>query len=216
MPQGWHGGVVRVSGFPVPEREVEEYRRGSEELIARLRTDFPKASTQVYLQFHRLLPGQDIATLQQNARLWLLETGLGVWPDREPPRLWTKEDLEEAEEPAKVRPLMYKVMKVQDEVRAGTHAWETMAGRGCLLQIGTSAPDSFQNHATELFVPRMEQSVFASFPFYVPLLEAKSCAEASAEEMNGWLRFCGFYLRESAEDGGLLAISAKPLEIALA
>jgi hypothetical protein len=212
LPAGWHGAILPVSEFPLPERKREEYRSACDLLTERLREDFPEAERQVYLQFHRLLPGEDVERLQENARLWMPEVGLGVWPDREPPRLWTKEDLEEAEEPAKIRPLMFKVLKVQEDPRAGTHAWEAMAGRGCRMLIGCTEPEQFLKHTAELFVPRMQQSVFRSFPFYVPLLESASCAGAGEAEMATWLRFCSYYVRESVEDEGLLAISAKPLD----
>ena len=86
-----------------------------------------------------------------------------------------------------------------------------MLGLGAVLEIW--APHGLLDRARRLFHPTIRDPTFASFPFFVPLLGAASLRTANADEVTEWLCGAALYVRESAEDGGIVVVSPDPLPV---
>jgi len=153
------------------------------------------------------------ARISGNGRTWLPSIGLGVWPDREPPKLWTEDDFKGLDAGEQVRTLMYQTLRVTGEAEARAHARRTMLGLGCALTFGLppAAADGFkERRRAELLTP-ITDTTFTCFPEYVPLLEAKSFRDTPLETLDRWMCGAAVYVRESAEDNGLLIAARQPL-----
>jgi hypothetical protein len=197
---------LRVSDFPAAEPEREVVKSFVGRFVSTLAKEYG-LSSEVFIQFAGLKrPCSE--TFSTHAREWMPATGLGVWPDREPPRLWTKEDFFDLEPGQLPKPIMYKVFRV----KPCTDAPELMAGSGTVLHIMIQdGPEGFFKRAMDLLLPPIQQRAFRGFRFYIPLLERKSVEGAKPEQLESW--FCGAsaYIRESIEDKGILIASRQPL-----
>jgi hypothetical protein len=147
-----------------------------------------------------------------HARHWIPETGLGVWPHRPAPRMRKLEDLEELDPSSGMPPLLNSLFRVTAAGNTRLDAMTTMTGTGCALQLISH----IESHALlrdlkELFLNFIEDRVFRIFPWYVPLMEKSVLAEPIAPLVLSAMRGVSLYIRESAEDGGILIISAEPL-----
>ena len=207
----WEGFLVRVSGFPLPEQEVEPLQRLLRSLTAEAASQW-NLNVEVFIQLSQLHLGNGEKRLPVYGREWIPETGLGVWPDREPPTLWTMEEFESAKPGEPMRPLMYQVFRVTTSDQARAQARDVMLDVGCVLQIMTTdTTEGLLQKGRELLLSPIQELSFRSFPFYVPLLERKSLLSATPNQLESW--FCGssVYIRESFEDKGILIASREPL-----
>ncbi|HEY6370007.1 MAG TPA: hypothetical protein VIX37_05470, partial [Candidatus Sulfotelmatobacter sp.] len=154
--------------------------------------------------------GDGSARFSQHGREWMPALGLGVWPDREPPTLWTKQYFQSLTGDENPRPLMYQVYRLT----AGSKdkARNTMLGLGTVLQIMTrdNADAVLERMRAQLRAPIKHPS-FTSFPFYVPLLEGKSVGGIPDERLQAWCCGASVYLRESVEDRAILIASSEPV-----
>jgi hypothetical protein len=211
----WNAGILKVSALPISAREEADFRAAAQILYERLETEHRDSVQEVFFQFHAFNPGHDVELLMKYGPNWMPDFGLGIWPEREPPRLWTKEEFEEMEV-GSMRPMMYKACRITADDRSRRHAWDTMLGRGHLLLIGVSDPVEFFKAERRVFQPSIQERLLASFPFYVPFLTASVLVSSPTIQLDAWLPFVRYYLRESAEDQGLLVISQKSLTSLLA
>ena len=214
-PVGWTAAILETpfapDGCPHPD-----YHAAVAWLLTHLDPFERAQAEEVMLQFDRCRPDVEIPLLRANARTWQPEIGLGVWPDQGPPTTWTKEEFL-ASAPGTLRPVMYRVLRVQTEDRsAQALAWQTLLGSGVLVRVATSKPNAFLSATTGFLQPKIEDASLESFPFYVPLLTATALARphpAFAAELDSWLPFAEGYMRESQEDGGLLILSRQLPEV---
>lgn len=202
-PAGWCAWLLEAE-YPVEHERAQAYRDQVQSLLDASDVFFPPWRQQVLLQFDRLRPGEDVALLRHNASLWLPDIGLGVWPHREAPRLWSREEFLDTPM-QELRPIMHRMLRVDSNPAATRSAWETMLGLG-VLRIASQDPDRFYRQAEERSQARIVEPAFQSFPFYVPLLEVRGLTELPASEVHGWLEGIDAYVRESSEDGGLLLL----------
>src|SRR5215469_7636261 len=90
-PAPWQGLVIPVSGFPIPEPECTHLSQ----LIGRISESAAMKwtlSSEVFFEFEQM-PGMECRyRFSDNGRKWLPEIGLGVWPDRDPPDVFTQEE----------------------------------------------------------------------------------------------------------------------------
>jgi hypothetical protein len=148
----------------------------------------------------------------ENARRWIPETGLGVWPHRPAPRMWKAEDLEELDPNSGMTTLLHSLFRVTADANARLSAMTTMAGTGCGLQlISRTESAALLRDLKELFLGFIQDRVFRIFPWYVPLIEKAVLVEPIEPLAVNALRGISLYMRESPEDGGILILSAEPL-----
>src|SRR6516162_3690463 len=92
----WEAYLLSVSGFPVPEPERAHILQFVAALVDVLESAHAFRSV-VFLQANHLHLGDAYQRLQRNARTWLPEMGVGIWPDRGPVQPWTRDEFEELE-----------------------------------------------------------------------------------------------------------------------
>jgi hypothetical protein len=210
-PRPWAAYVVPVSGFPLAEKDVEPLRRWLGQLTNAAAKRWSLFS-EVFLQITQIHIGNGERRLPLYGRQWIPETGLGVWPDREPPALWTMDEVIRTKVGERMRPLQHLVLRVTTSKEARESARNVMLDIGCVLEIMTpEGTNVLLQKAKELLLPSITEIAFQNFPFYVPLLDCKSLEKATAPELERW--FCGasIYVRESFEDRGVLIASCQHL-----
>ena len=210
-PVGWTAAVVELE-FPASPDVQQAYAAVVAELLLRLPAFERAPAAEVFLQMDRCAPDREIPVIQENARSWQPEIGLGVWLDREPPTLWSKEEFLAAA-PGTLRPVIDRVFRIQTDPTVQNAAWARLLGSGTLVRVVASAPGAFLEGATEYLQPRISEPSLSSFPFNLPLLTEAALRGSQTIYPGGpeaWLPQVDGYLRESAEDGGLLVLVRLP------
>lgn len=148
----------------------------------------------------------------RHAGHWIPETGLGVWPNRPAPRMWKLEDLGELDPASGMPPLLNSLFRVTAAANTRLEAMTTMTGTGSPLQLVSRAEGKVLLHdLKEVFLGFIEDRIFRIFPWYVPLMDKAALVEPIAPLVQSAMRNISLYVRESAEDGGILILSAEPL-----
>ena len=210
-PAPWEAYLLSVSGFPVPEEELSSVRQFLQKLT-KMAIDRWKLEAEFGIQLVQLHLGDGPARVAAHGREWIPQVGLGVWPDREPPKSWTQEDFTELGIGERPRELMYQVLRVSTTPQARENALNVMLGLGTALEILSSGSvGSFLERARAILLPPIKDPAYTCFPFYVPLAEAKSLRDAVPGQLDSWLCGCSVYIRESAEDTGVLIASRESL-----
>ncbi|HLH05058.1 MAG TPA: hypothetical protein VKX25_19980 [Bryobacteraceae bacterium] len=205
--------LLPVSAFPVPTQELEILQHFVLGLYDYLRSHAALESA-VFIQVEHLHRAGNAQRFSSNAAHWLPMLGLGVWPDREPPHSWTREELEELEEGQPPRTLMPQLFQITTNGNSHRHAIETMLGTGTLLCAFAQSPASRVTAAAgDLFLPQIRDPEFRVFRYYFPLINSATLAAAAlrADGARDWFCETNVYLRESPEDGGLLIASRESL-----
>lgn len=208
----FEGYLLPVSGFPMLQTEVLPLLDFLRDLgrIANV-----GKSLEVFIQAAQLVPkemgGTSAAILSQHGRDWIPKLGLGIWPDRPAPSLWTPKDFEDLAPGEKPRRLMYQVLRITKSIEARENARDTLLGLGTVLQIICSAPDAFLEKMRSTFLKSITEPSFSCFSFYVPLFEANTLSRASASDLESWMGGASVYVRESAEDKAILLLAAESL-----
>ena len=204
----WEAVLLPFSGFPADEKEAKSARDFLQEFTAVAARNFPLCP-EVFLQLGHLKNAS--RHFAKNGSAWQPELGLGVWPDREPPTLWTKADFVDLDVGEFPKPLMYKVLRVGAQ-SGRESARNVMLGTGAVLQIMVPTKiEVFFDKAKELLLAGIAERSLRVFPFYVPLFEIKSITNRKPEQLDCW--FCGasIYIRESREDKGVLIVASSAL-----
>lgn len=216
-PLGWTAAVLETP-LALEGGVHRAYHQAVMALLARLTPFQHSTSGEVLLQFDRMRPEVEIPVMQRNARYWQPEIGLGVWPHEGLPTTWTKEEFLAAA-PGELRPVMYRVLRVQPDAAVQDAAFTALLGSGCLLRVATAHPGRFIPGSTTFFEHRILDPSLTSFPFYVPLLTSQALVAPHMDlkaPLNEWLPDVEGYLRESSEDGGLLLLVHQPRAVTLA
>jgi len=207
----WEAYLLPVSGFGIPEEELIPVKAFLQQLTATLLQD-GSLSLEVFIQLMQLHWGGGPERLAAHGREWLPMLGLGVWPDREPPRFWTMEDFKNVTPGEKPRTLMDQIFRISTTIEARLDACSVLLGLGTIVQMMTvDSSDVFLERARSVLLSPITDPSYTCFPFYLPLLEAKSIASHSAEEIETWLCGASVYVRESKQDNGILIVSRDPL-----
>jgi hypothetical protein len=213
VPEPWTAVVVPVSAFPAPEDERAELRSALRGWSAKLAAR-NKLIPGTWLQMTQLHLDQGAQKLSANGQIWLPMTGLGVWPDREPPRLWTRDDFEDREFGQPMPPLMNTVFHVSGGGEASHHARDLMIGSGTVVHaLLHKSGEEYHTAMREVLLPGIEEEALRGHPFYIPLLEAKSLQNLSPEVLDEWMGPASVYVRESVEDCGIFIICSIPRAI---
>ena len=173
-PGAWEALLLPVAGLPVPPEDRECVRGAVKKFVTAAKTSL-HLSSEVFVQVEQSDDAEARALYNRHAREWIPEVGLGVWPDREPPRVWTKEEFMSVVPGEKLRPLMFQVFRITDSERAKEAARNVMLGFGPVIEILIQTDgDSFLDRCTSVLLPPIKDPSFTCFPFYIPLLEAQN------------------------------------------
>jgi hypothetical protein len=209
-PEPWEALLLPVDCFPMSHAvllQAQTVLRWFSSEIA----DRKKLTTEVFLQFWRLRKGDAAVRYSSNAAKWRSDLGLGIWPDRKPPAMWTQETFMDACAGDEPPVLMHKLFRVTAPGKARV-AREVMLGCGTVLETmirGDAA--AMLSRAKEPLTKDIKETSFQSFHFYLPLLEAKTVGASTAAQLESWMAGTELYIRESIEDEGILIVSSEPL-----
>jgi hypothetical protein len=208
--------ILPVSAFPMPEHESRLVGRFLERLSAVVAAQWGLAAEVFIHMAHLQHKDGSASRFSSQGKNWLPKLGLGVWPDRPAPTIWTKDDFFHLVPGERLRTLRNHVFQISRSPEAREDARRSMLGWGSVIQIMTSGGEQiFFQRSRELLLPPITDPCFNCFPFYVPLMERKSLTSVEPKTLESW--FCGgyVYIRESAEDLGVLIASRHALRPAL-
>ncbi len=211
QPGPWEAFLLSVSGFPIDDQESNR----AQNLVGRIIGMLGGARnlfSETFIQVEQFDDNQARTLYRPYARHWIPEIGLGVWPDREPPKGWSRDEFSNLGPGEKIRPLMYQVLRITRSSQAKVQAFQLLFRFGPLIRILTSdSTDTFLSKSAAAFLPAITDPSFTCFPYYIPLMEAKTLTSATPEQLRAW--FCGasVYIRQSFEDKGILIASSEPL-----
>jgi hypothetical protein len=207
----WLAALLPVTSYPASTAE----RTRSAALLSELHALLlgPEVlNIHLYLQAWKLMANESSQILDDNLGAWWPIVGCGVWPDREPPRGWTEERLSDSGAAlftGEEVPLMnHKLLRISVEAVKQPYVAETMQGYGGLVEIFSTDPtQQWEMQMRKHYLPRITEKRFQREKFYAPLLDSASlAATSSATELDANLGGAYAYLRESAEDKGLLLL----------
>lgn len=92
-------------------------------------------------------------------------------------------------------------------------AWMQLGGRGCFLEFTVSGDaEAFFQSQAEIYRSWIDEPMIAAHPFFVPLVKAASFESSLFASRQKHADPLLTYVRESAEDEGLLILSREKLE----
>jgi len=207
----WQAMLLPVAAFPVPAEEREKVKSVIHRFAVAMKTQLG-LSSEIFVQVEQSDDPEARALYNRHAPEWIPEIGLGVWPDREPPHPWSKEEFMNIVPGEKPRIPMHQVFRITESEHAKQAACGILLGFGPIVEIMTPFDgDGFLQMCTSVFLPPIEDPAFTCFPFYIPLLERKTLTSATSEQLDAWLCGAKAYIRESFEDKGILIASREPL-----
>ena len=203
--------VLPTGDYPVATSERERYLgilADSLETLDALDGGSPENLLQVWKLHHEGASKQ----VSINGRAWIPVTGVGVWPDREPPHVWTVEEFSQFE-PGKVpRPPIFMVFRLKGAREQRENVLPLMGGRGAMIQAGVAGDlEAFYQQCSQYFRDFIVEPLHLAYPFFFPLLEAKTLPALSAEVSERVLGGLRYYVRESPEDNGVFILSRSDL-----
>ena len=207
---GFEAYVLTVRGFPLDDEQLGPAQSLVNDFCSAIRQR-SRLSSEVFLQLEQLRGKECRNLVADCGKRWLPETGLGVWVDRPPPQKWTQEELENFVPGDKLRPIMFQVFRISTGQQIRDEARSLMLRYGSVMEILTSAGDEYLPRVKPVFLEGILDRSFTCFPYYVPLIEAKTLASAESGQLDRWFQSMDVYIRESFEDSGILIASAQPL-----
>ena len=207
----WEAFLLPVTAFPTLEPELGPLRTALSRLTAALLQAW-KLKAEVFFQFTELHQADAAQRLADHGREWIPAVGLGVWPDRPPPAIWTREVMENLKEGESPPTLMHQMFRVTTGAEARDKARDTMLGLGTIIQILTTDDgDAFLAKARQVLLPPIRDPAFTCFPYYIPIFDAASLQKASAPQLDEWSCGASAYVRETYHDRGIVRGSRGPL-----
>ncbi len=212
-PTSWQAWLVPAGGaHPMPENAAKPVRSFVERIAQALVGQYP-LKLESFLQVNELHLGDGADLVQEHGVDWMPSIGLGIWPDREPPKPWTRDDFEQLEVGQTVRPLMHQVVRLGGEPAARRHARTVMLGKGSYLELMIERDgDAMLARFQQALGDKLVDPMFKGFPFVCPLLDAAGVKSAKPDDLERWLAGAHLYARDSPEDKGLLLVSKHPLD----
>ncbi len=210
-PAPWQALKIPVGAFPAHKRYLPPLRALLDQLTGAL-VEERGLSAEVFIQGNHLHRKGGAAVMAAHGAAWIPIQGLGVWPGREPPRLWTWKDFVFLLPGMSPGELMYNVFRITGPGDARYQARDLMLGRGTVLEILLEGDlDAWLEKTRAVLLPPIKEPTFRSFPYYIPLLEIETLRSARPEQLEEWLGGASAYIRESREDHALLLLSRQPL-----
>lgn len=208
---GFHVYRIRGVKFPLKPFDLPRWLG----LYRRLRPLLfpPPARPVPVIQMWHLHHGDGASVLSRNAQAWMPDFGAGVWLDAPPPRLWTPEDFMNIGPGEFLPPPVLSAIRLRAPQLDYEQAWMQLGGRGCWMEFTVSGGvETFLQAQAELYRSWIEEPMIAAQTFFVPLLKAASFESdlfASRQKHSDPILT---YVRESAEDEGLLILSREKVE----
>jgi hypothetical protein len=204
--------LLPVSGFPVPDAELTHLRTFLRNLSGAILRN-QSLSLEVFVQVAQLSVGDGIARFSAHSREWKAKMGLGVWPDRQPPTIWTKEEFLELGPDERPRRLVHQLFRIGGTTDVRQSAHDCMLGIGVVMNIITrDETKALLEKGKAALFPHITDPSFRSFSYYLPLLDRNSLLAGNAQQLDNWLCGSSFYIRESFEDKGILIASRDRLK----
>ncbi|HTF45762.1 MAG TPA: hypothetical protein VK641_17780 [Terriglobales bacterium] len=168
----------------------------------------PSLELSTWLLMDSLHKDGAVRELSRHGREWMPEFGLGIWPNREPPRMYQDSDFLDLESGLEMRSMMHSVVRIGGPEDAARQAWSTMFGRGStVVTLAAGGAENMLDSMRESLTRGITDESFQSFAFYFPLFGRATLAQATSEEMNAWMGPAQVYVRESEEDDAVLVVS---------
>ncbi len=211
----WHCASIKVSGFPLRPSPKEDLRNMLWSTVQAVRSP-QTLQLSVCLLMDSLHKDGAVHALSRHGARWLPDFGLGLWPDREPPRMYEENDFLDLEFGAEMRRLMHSVVHISSEDEESvTHAWKTMFGTGStVLALSNQTTDEILNHMRTAALGKIQDENFRGFPWYFSLIGCNAI-EAGPDLFDTWLGPVEFYLRESEEDSSIVLLGRSDFTPAL-
>jgi hypothetical protein len=208
---GFHAYLIRGVKFPVKPFDLPRWLA----LYRRLRPLLFPAGTKSLpvIQMWHLHHGDGASVLSRNAQAWMPDFGAGVWLDAAPPRLWTPEDFMNIGPGELLPPPVLTAIRLRSPQLDYEQAWMQLGGRGCFLEFTVSGDaEAFFQSQAEIYRSWIDEPMIAAHPFFVPLVKAASFESSLFASRQKHADPLLTYVRESAEDEGLLILSREKLE----
>lgn len=212
-------GVSFQAGWiPLPAVPLhEEERIALCALVGRLEERARRVSRlslvhEVYLQMAQIERPAGPLLLSRNGPRWLPSPGIGVWPDRDPPRSLTVRDLEALAPGEKLPEFSHQLFRInaRDESMR-VQAVTSLLGTGPVLSMLVHEDwGAARQRISAWLEARITEESFRGHPFYAPLLDEKSLATLGAAELSSCLDGVILYFREDTARNALLVISRIP------
>jgi len=199
--------------FPLEEDERLVVRPWVRRVLDSAALEFPGHHLAGVIQYNQLTYGDASMILAEQAPQWGFDWGLGYWPEREPPTLWTQADFENLDVGEKPRPMMNQVFGVTKGPAAVLLAADALLGLGPVIVTLSEDPvEKVKQRATALFQPLIRDMSLKNFSYYFPLLATTTFAPKEGSFLDEWACGISFYLRESPEENGIFIASRRPLD----
>ncbi len=213
-PEGWNLYLLRYPRpVPLEEEDRARLRRIVQPFLEEVLKEYAGFHPHGLLQYNQLNRGNASRIMSDRFMAWKIDNGLGYWPEREPPTLWTEEDFTNLDIGEAPRPLMHQVFGINQGLPAVREAFDLLLGLGPL--VFTLAEDSVQkvkDRATALFRPLIEEPALRMFAYCYPLLCAATFDQKHEEKLDDWTCGIHFFLRESPEENGIFIASRRALD----
>lgn len=208
---GFHVYLIRGAQFPLKPFDLPRWLALYRHLRPLL---FPPPARPVpVIQMWHLHHGDGASVLSRNAQAWMPDFGAGVWIDAPPPRLWTPEDFMNIGPGELLPPPVLTAIRLRSPHLDCEQAWMQLGGRGCYMEFTLSGDaEAFFQSQAELYRSWIDEPMIAAHPFFVPLLKAASFESSLLAARQKHVDPLLTYVRESAEDEGLLILSREKLE----
>jgi hypothetical protein len=215
-PEPWKAWLFPLPAFPLPDEHVEAYRAAMLHFAERIAAPH-NWNEALALQLWKMSGKHGGDVLQQHMDQWPSDLGFGVWPNRPAPIGWTDEGIQDAaaavyrgDEPT--LPMHRMLLFKMEDRESYRNALKQMSGFGMAIQFFSSNPIAdLKQRGRDEFLPCITDPRFRSGRIYLPVLDSESMRAAKdAAELERWLCGVDMYIRESAEDRGLLVIARRP------
>ncbi|HMF65576.1 MAG TPA: hypothetical protein VK608_15910 [Edaphobacter sp.] len=206
-PTGWHAYAIPVPDFPIKPETRGLLNGAIRTVLDRLRGT-PPLELSVWLLMDSLHKEGAVRQLSRHGKEWAPEFGLGIWPDREPPRMYKDSDFLDLEFGQEMPAMMHSIVRIGGTEGAAREAWNVMFGLGStIVTLALDGTDAVLDAVRDALTRRITDESFQSFAFYFPLIGTAALAQASVEEMDEWMGPVQVYARESEEDRAVLLLS---------
>lgn len=198
---------------PVEDADRALLRKIFEPFLAEALKEYAGFHPHGLIQYNQLNRGNASSIMSANFMAWGIDSGLGYWPEREPPVLWTEEDFTELDIGEMPRPLMHQIFGINKGLPAIREAFRLLLGLGPMVfTLSEDSVPKVKERATALFRPLIEEPALRMFAYYYPLLCAATFASENADRLDEWTCGIHFFLRESPEEKGIFIASRRPLD----
>ncbi|NYF78653.1 hypothetical protein [Granulicella arctica] len=208
----WHAYLVPLPKLPLAIEKRPELLQYMQQFLKILSAEMTYERS-VFLQLDELHQDNAIRNISRYGRQWSPQMGLGLLPEAPPPRYWTTEDLLERDYTSTIPALMHSVMHLDTDNAGTKSACEVMTGTAGLIQVlHTCNAAQLLQGWFDVFQPTIQEEGLAAYPLYLPLISGTCIANCTSENLDRWMADAQIYIRESAEDKGILILSRFNLE----